>query len=191
MFTLVPPDHPRRAETEDAIRAAFRREHDARLAGFPRTLVAQIDERGVVCAAALRFAEDGFFSERYLEGPVEETVSRHSGVRAERDTLAEVGSLASARPGQVWSLVGGVIHHLHGLGIRWAVFTATARLRTLLRWSGVPLIELAAADPSRVEDPDDWGGYYHHDPRVMAVGEHMVGPLLAPRSSSQRRLGHA
>lgn len=180
MFTLIPASHPRRAEAEAAIRDVFRREHDAQLGALPPLLVAEIDEKGVVCAASLRFARDGFFSERYLDQPVETLVARRAGVRATRDSLVEIGSLAAARPGQVWALVGGVIEHLRGQGIRWGFFTATARLRTLLRWSGIPLVELAAADPARIDHVERWGGYYNHDPRVMLVGDHMLSVLPPP-----------
>lgn len=187
MFTVVPPDHPRRAETEAAIRSVFLREHDARLSALPRLLVAEIDDNGVVCAASLRFAEDGFFSERYLDQPVETLVARRTGAWASRDTLVEIGSLAAARPGQVWALVGGVVAYLREQGIRWAFFTATARLRALIRWSGVPLVELAPADSARVENVRQWGGYYNHDPRVMLIGDHMLPAL--PRAAEARMAG--
>jgi hypothetical protein len=190
MFAVILPDHPLRAETEAAIRAAYLREHEARLSVLPRTLVAEIDERGVACAASLRFAEDGFFSERYLDQPIESLVSRHSGTRADRNALAEVGSLAAVRPGLVRTLVGGVIEHLSQQGVRWAFFTATARLRILLRWSGIPLIELAGADPARVDNAQAWGGYYHHDPRVMLVGDYMLSPLLHPHATVVAARGH-
>jgi hypothetical protein len=191
MFTLILPAHALRDETEATIRAAYRRKHGARLDSLPSTLVAEIEADKVICAASLRFAAEGFFSERYLDLPVEALVTRHAGVRATRDSLAEVGSLAAARPGAVGHLVAGVVQHLQARGIRWAFFTATARLRALLRRAGIPLIELAAADPQRVDNAEIWGGYYRHDPRVMLVGDCMLASGLKPHADSAQWWRHA
>jgi hypothetical protein len=186
MFTLILPAHALREEAETTIRAAYQRKHGAQLDSLPSTLVAEIEADRVICAASLRFAAEGFFSERYLDLPVEALVARHAGVRAARDTMAEVGSLAAARPGALGHLVAGVIEHLQTRGIRWAFFTATARLRNLLRRIGIPLIELGAADPHRIDNAEIWGGYYRHDPRVMLVGDDMLASGLGPRPNSTK-----
>ncbi len=187
MFEVIPPTHSLRPQVEDAIRTAYRREHDARLGAFPWWLVAETCEEGVTCAASLRFADDGFFSEAYLDRPVEQAIGHCLGLRADRNALAEVGTLAAPRPGAVGPLVLGIITLLRARGTRWAIFTATARLRTLLRRTGIPLVELAKADPARVAGAESWGGYYRHDPRVMLVGDCMLVPAGEPRS----RCGHA
>lgn len=176
MFNVIPPTHPLRPVVEEVIRTAFFREYGARLTVLPWWLVAEVDAAGVACTASLRFANDGFFSERYLDEPVELLVARHAGTDADRATISEVGSLAALRPGSVTSLVRGVARLLQARGTHWAFFTATDRLRTLLRRAGIPLFELAPADPARIDGVSAWGGYYRHDPRVMLVGDHMLGP---------------
>ena len=187
MFEVVPPTHPLRPQVEDAIRTAYLREHDARLGSFPWWLVAETGGAGINCAASLRFADDGFFSEAYLDQPVEQAVARLLDVRTDRRFLAEVGTLAAPRPGAVVPLVQGVVALLRARGMCWAFFTATDRLRTLLRRTGIPLMELAKADPGRLADAESWGRYYQHDPRVMLVGDCMLAPAHAPES----RCGHA
>jgi len=98
-----------------------------------------------------------------------------------------VGSLAAGRPGEIRDLVCGVIGFLRSRGTRWAFFTATARLRTFLRRAGMPLIELAAADPSRIAAAETWGRYYLQDPRVMLIGDAMLSAALAPAAVAERR----
>ncbi len=181
MFEIVNHDHRLRPQVEATIHSAFRRDHGAQLSSLPRCLVANTDEAGVICAASLRFAEDGFFSERYLDLPIEELIGQITGTRPDRAALAEVGSLSAGRPGDVRTLVCAVIHFLAARGTRWAFFTATARLRTFLRRAGIPLIELAAADPARIESAASWGSYYRQDPRVMLVGDTMLSVILGER----------
>ncbi len=187
MFEIIPPGHVLRPKADEVIRAAFLRDHGAVLADLPRLLVAEHDGAEIACAASLRFDADGFFSERYLDDPIEQLVTRHAGIRALRGDLAEVGSLAAARPGAVCPLVGGIIALLRAQGVRWAFFTATARLRTLLRRADIPLIELAAADPARIPHAERWGGYYRQDPRVMLVGDYMVSAPFPQAPSPERR----
>ena len=187
MFEIVDPEHRLRPVVEATIRSAYQREHGADLTSFPHWLVANLDEAGVVCAASVRFAEDGFFSERYLDLPIEQLVARTTGTHPDRSVLAEVGSLAAGRPGEIRDLVCGVIAFLRSRGTRWAFFTATARLRTFLRRAGMPLIDLAPADPSRIAAAETWGRYYLQDPRVMLIGDAMLSAALAPPAAERRR----
>ena len=53
-----------------------------------------------------------------------------------------------------------------------AIFTATRPLRGLLRRNGIQMLELGRAERSRVDDPDIWGSYFDHDPRIVAVVQH-------------------
>ncbi|HXP98354.1 MAG TPA: thermostable hemolysin, partial [Telmatospirillum sp.] len=129
MFEVVGPKHRLRPVVETCIRAAFRRDHGAQVGNLPRCLVADIDGARVTCAASLRFAEDGFFSERYLDEPIERLVTRHAGAPFDRTDVAEVGSLAAVQPGKVRDLVRGIIPFLQARDMHWAFFTATARLR--------------------------------------------------------------
>jgi hypothetical protein len=191
VFVVVAPTHPLRPAVENTIRLAYRRDHGARLASFPSWLVANTDETGVIGAAALRFADDGFFSERYLDRPIEDLIARRAGTDADRSQLVEVGNLAAGRAGEIRVLVHGIVGLLYSQRMRWAFFTATARLRTLLSRAGIPLIELAAADPRRIDDAKAWGSYYQQDPRVVFVGGHMLAAALRPAQAAAERRNHA
>jgi len=186
MFEVVDLRHRLRPLVEVTIRSAFRRGHGARLASLPQWLVANTDADGVICAASLRFAEDGFFSERYLDQPIEELIARYTGMPTDRAALAEVGGLAAGRPGEVRDMVCGIVKFLQARGTGWAVFTATAKLRTYLRRIGIPLLDLAPADPARIEAVETWGRYYEQDPRVVAVGSDMLAAALR-----RERVSHA
>jgi hypothetical protein len=67
-----------------------------------------------------------------------------------------------------------VVEFVEMADAEWAIFTATRALRALLQRGGLNMIELARAEPSRVKNPNDWGNYYKHDPRVMAVSDGMA-----------------
>lgn len=176
MLEVIDQSHPQRLETEQAIRDVYWREHAARLEGFPKRIVRRVDDQGVVCAASLRFAEDGFFSECYLDQPIESVIGLCVGSTPRRESLVEVGALAASRPGEIMSFIHDIIELSKSQGAEWSFFTATARLRALLRRGGIPLIEVAVADARRVGNPHLWGAYYRQDPRVMLVGAHMIAP---------------
>jgi len=179
MFVIVDESHELRREVELSISRLFDREHGASLAVFPPTLVAWLAGGEVAAAASVRFAAEGFFSECYLDAPVEHLIGRKAGLAVGRSEVVEVGSLAAPHPGATLALVAAIIASCHEAGCRWAFFTATARLRALLRRSGILQIELAAAAPDRVASPEAWGRYYLGDPRVVAVGAHMLGGRCA------------
>lgn len=183
MLEVIDQSHPRRSETEQAIRDVYWREYAARLDGFPKRIVRRVDDHGVVCAASLRFSGDGFFSECYLDQPIEDAIGRCVGTIPRRAALVEVGTLAASRPSEIMSFIHDIIDLSKSLGAEWSFFTATARLRAFLRRGGISLIEVVAADASRVQNPDLWGTYYQQDPRVMLVGAHMIAPSRRPSAS--------
>jgi hypothetical protein len=85
--------------------------------------------------------------------------------------VAEVGSLAANAPGGVERLIFGLTAFLRARDIRWAFFTATARLRVFLGHAGIPMTALAPADPARIDTIERWGNYYQQFPKVMLVDE--------------------
>lgn len=191
MFEVVDQGHRLRPLVETCIRSAFQRDHGARLGALPRCLVAETDGIRVTCAASLRFAEDGFFSERYLDQPIERLITQHTGVHPNRTALAEVGSLAANRPGKVGGLVCDIIKFLQTRETHWAFFTATVRLRIFLHRANIPLIELAPADPERIDTAELWGSYYQQAPKVMLVGDAMLATAARPAADLDERLIHA
>ncbi len=169
-FALVTPDHPFRGAAEACAREAFKRAYDAKLLEFPRLLVVSRSVAGKVEAVAgIRTAGTEFFSEQYLPARVETVISGISNQVVDRRRIIEFTTLASERPAAVLALFDSLGSLAMHWGFEWAFFTATVRLRHLLRIRNIPLIELARADPARLVKADDWGSYYGTAPAVCAI----------------------
>ena len=159
-----------RALVEDEIRKTYWERFQARLTVLPRTLVASVSASGIVeCAAGIRFSNHDFFFECYLDLPVEIELQYRFGRAVQRHRLIEVCNLAGRKPGRSQSFIAGFIEFAEAAEFDWLIFTATKSLRALLERSGVRMTQLARAERFRVPNPSDWGSYYEHDPRVMAV----------------------
>lgn len=181
-FVAMDRDHSLRTAAEEQISEVYYREYGAVLREFPNTLVALHDKDGeIVCAAGLRFAEDSFFSERYLQGAVESILSDIWKRPVTREQVAEVTCLAGRKAGMSLILIQHIVKMCRARGIAWAFFTATDRLRATLRRTGVPVLDVAPTDIRKVPNPSDWGTYYATDPRVVAIHDDMV--LLGSRSN--------
>jgi hypothetical protein len=190
MFVVLPRGGRLRAAVEEKIQDLYWRRYGATLPGFAETIVAEIAEGGsVCCAAGLRFGGASFLSEGYLDAPIENLLRDRTAVPVDRDGLAEVCHLASVGPNRSIPFVRSVIRLLAHNQIDWAVFTATGPLRKLLARSGITMIELGHAARGRIAHPDNWGSYFEHDPRVMAVSRHDVaGGCLQSQSFQSTQL---
>lgn len=191
MFEVIERDHALRRPVELAIRSVYLHGYGATLGTLPRMLVADIRDGSVRSAAALRYAADGFLSECYLDAPIEQVVAAATDRPCRRETIAEVGSLAARSRGAAGPLIVSIIAHLHRSGSAWAFFTATAGLRAMLARAGLPMIDLAPADPARIAHAWTWGSYYEHDPRVLLVGAGMLAPAARTRIRPARVHEHA
>jgi hypothetical protein len=169
-FSVVGPSGDLRARVEDEIRTTYWQRFQARLTVLPRTLVASVSASGVVeCAAGVRFSDHDFFSECYLDLPVEIALQYWIGRTVQRQRIIEVCNLAGRKAGRSQSFIASFVEMAESAGFDWVIFTATRSLRALLERSGVRMTQLARAERFRVPNPSDWGSYYEHDPRVMAV----------------------
>lgn len=180
---LADARHPLRPTVEAAVRAVYARQYGATDPVLPPRLMAGLDADGAVrCVAGLRPAP--FFSEIYLDEPIESLLTSVGGQPVARDRIIEVSALAAPRPGAAMALARAVVALCRRDGFEWAFFTATARLRVLLRRAGVPLVPLAPARADRVNEPRAWGSYYLHDPQVCAV--HHAMPTVVPSDAPIR-----
>lgn len=185
---IISRDHGLRPATERLITEVYALRHAARVTVFPTTLVAMVSSADeLLCAAGLRFAGDGFFSECYLDAPVDEVLSALWCESVSREQIFEVTSLASRSPHIVGSFLRKIVAWGKAAGFEWAFFTATTPLKGLLERIGLPLMPLAIADRARVAHPDDWGSYYELSPSVCAVHREAVGPC---EGSHPRALVH-
>jgi len=169
--------HPARSEAESMVRSVYWHYYGATPSGFPPLMLAVVGGDGtMLCVAGLRTEEAGFFSEAYLDKPVENALSAEVREPVSRDKILEVTTLACAHPGNASHLVNFILSHAAEQQIRWGLFTATRQLRCLFRRRSLDLIELEIARRDRLQDADAWGSYYDSDPVVCALS---VPPLDA------------
>jgi hypothetical protein len=171
---------PRRAEAELFIRSVYSAQYEADIDDFPFRLLVLVDDRsGILCAAGVRSAEDGFFSELYLDEPIEAKLSDLSDRIIARSQVLEVCTLASRAPQLMGTFINAIVAFGESNGFAWSFFTLTIRLRKMVEKLGLAPIFLANADRNRIPDFQRWGSYYSGDPKVYAVAS----------ASSARNLG--
>jgi hypothetical protein len=175
----IPPEHPLRPTVSRLIRATYYLIYGARITALPKTLVALIDHSGKVLAAAgLRDASEPFFSEHYLDLPIEQFLSQVTRKPLDRKSVVEVSCLASRAPAISAQFMRELVLYGERLGYDWAFFTATSRLEKLLRRMRLPLLTLGEASMDRVPNPESWGSYYDTNPKVFAFGREHLKPFL-------------
>src|SRR5271169_1398203 len=88
-----------RYQSEIFIRNVYAAEYGALIQTFPSRIFALLNDRGEIgCAAGFRSQGDGFFSERYLESPIEQALCALSKRRIARSEIFEVTTFASQMP---------------------------------------------------------------------------------------------
>jgi hypothetical protein len=182
---VIPERHRLRSKAERFVKEIYHREYGATLDGFPARMMAILDERGdILCAAGLRSRDDGFFSERYLDSPIEAALGRLRGEVVRRDRVFEISTFASRSPHSVPCFIGRVIEYGEDAGFEWGFFTLTNRLSLLLKRIGLELTPLGSATSARIDAPSSWGSYYETDPKVCAGNR----DSLTTRFAARRRL---
>lgn len=183
-FEFLTEASPARAAAEQHIHAVYKHAYGAEITAFaPRLVTVRNPEGQILCAAGLRTAEDGFFSDTYLDGGFQNGIDCADGRRVPPGRIMEVVSLASTTPFPVLAMLDVMIGWGRQRGMTCGVFTATARLRRLLDRTGLDYVRLAPADPARIAAPESWGSYYAHDPWVCACTDRQIAPvLLSPRT---------
>jgi hypothetical protein len=165
-----------RDQSETFIRNVYAAEYGALLQTFPSRIFTLLDDRGeIVCAAAFRSQGDGFFSERYLDSPIEQALGALAKRRVARSEIFEVTTFASRMPRATSAFIESIGRFGQANGFLWSFFTLTRRLHRLVERLGHPLIHLADADYRRISDHERWGTYYAAQPKVFAI----ASPRLA------------
>jgi hypothetical protein len=168
--TVLTNDDDRRRSAVEFIRNTYAARYGARVETFPSQIFALFDHRDeVLCAAGLRFFDDGFFSESYLDTPIEAVVSAISARAVNRNAIFEVTTLASRAPLATAEFIAEIGTFGEKAGFEWSFFTLTRRLHLLVGRLGIPLTYLGEADRRRIADSERWGTYYDCQPKVYAV----------------------
>ncbi len=164
---------PLRWRMEAFVRDGYRTRFDARVASLLPQLLGATDRSGTL-RAVIGFGagtRSPLFLEQYLDAPIEDAVTRVAGRSVRREQILEVGNLVTD-PTRVAPafLQAFVLWTTSFTSAEWLAFTGTRPLRVLLARLGADLRELAVARPERlIQGAEDWGAYYAHQPRVMAV----------------------
>ncbi len=162
---LMTRQHPHRRKAEKLIQTVFLEAYGARLSAFYPYLLAIHDaEGGYQAVAGLRPGNRPLFCEHYLPQKVEKLVL------SPRESMVEIGNLASAGPGHIRWIITALTAFLQGAGFIQVLFTITSLLRNSFSRMGLPLTHLASAGadclpPGLVEN---WGAYYDCNPSVYA-----------------------
>ena len=165
------PCRGERRRVEQFIEAAYAQAYGGQIQAHFPTLMSVQDEAGVIYAAVgfRHAAEAPLYLEHYLDGSVETVLSQAIGAVIDRAQVVEIGSLASSGQGATVFLFAAMAHHLQSEGLRFAVATATDELRRIFHKAGLGALQLARADPRRLDDGGgSWGAYYQTDPVVLA-----------------------
>ena len=171
---LIDRDHPARAEAEALISNVYDHQYGAKIRAFSDLLIALPDSEGVLRAAAGLRIGGNFFSEVYLDRPIESVLSDHWHPPATREEIAEVTTLAATHPNASYALFSGIVGYLNALDVRFAFFTVTERLHRILIRAGIPAEELAEANADHVHNAEEWGLYYATNPKVVAIHDAFV-----------------
>jgi hypothetical protein len=173
---VIREDDALRDQSETFIRNVYAAEYGALLQTFPSRIFTLLNDRGeIVCAAGLRSQGDGFFSERYLDSPIEQTLGAVSKRTIARSEIFEVTTFASRMPRATVGFIEAIRGFGEANGFLWSFFTLTRRLQRLVERLGHPLTHLADADYRRISDHERWGTYYASEPKVFAI----ASPRLA------------
>ncbi|ACB96183.1 thermostable hemolysin [Beijerinckia indica] len=161
---------PLRAKAETFINEIYSNHYDATIGKIATPLIARVSSHGnILCAAGLRSERDGFFSEIYLEAPIESMLSAVSHRKVSRSDIFEVSSLASRAPHAIAGFIEDIVAFGEDTGFSWSFFTLTSRLSLMLERIGFALTYLGVADRRRIVDVERWGKYYTTEPKVYAV----------------------
>ncbi len=186
---VVSKGHALRSQVERFIADVYLDHYSASVEAFPPDLIAMFGSGGeCICASGLRFAETGFFSECYLDMPIEQALSEAAGRPVRRSSVFEVTGLASRAPRAATRFLRDIVAYGEVAGFDWAFFTATNRLRELLGRIGLPPLALAPADPKRLSNAEIWGSYYGAVPIVCAINRGSASSFL---SQQTRRAAYA
>ena len=171
------------------VQQRFALHHDARIEQLLPWQCTLSDEQGTLLASAgFKPASAGpLFLEHYLESPVEQQLASALQQPVLRDDILEVGNLA-ALDGHGRLLILALVQYLVEQRYRYVAFTATDQVRALFCSLGLQPHFLQSARRDLVPQPERWGRYYDHDPKVVAGDIRQGYQLLQQRPQWQQQL---
>src|ERR1700684_2478795 len=126
----------RRRSAVEFIQNTYAARYNARLEVFPSRITLFDDCEDILCAAGLRFLDDGFISERYLDVAIGDFVSAVSGRAVNRDVIFEVTMFASRAPLATAEFISEVGAFGEKAG-EWSFFILTRRFHIVICQLGI------------------------------------------------------
>jgi len=136
---------------------------------MPRLFALHSSTGELVASLGMRPASHPLFLERYLDHPIEVMLSDALGISVQRREIVEVGHFAGTGAGAARAVIKQMTASLFHEGFKWVAFTGTAGLRNAFSRLGLNPLDLAPADPMRLNRSERllWGSYYKEMPRVQ------------------------
>ncbi|MER5640339.1 thermostable hemolysin [Kitasatospora sp. NPDC002227] len=133
------------------------------------------------CVGITRAGERPFFSERYLEDPIETVIGKQFGDSVERSRIVEVGALAGRERGAGQEMVKITPVISWYMGMEYILCTTTVALRRVLERAEIGFVPVDDADPVVLgpEERRAWGTYYDQEPQVGVISLRNVSGLFA------------
>lgn len=162
---------PERRRVERFLEREFRQTYNARITEhYPLLMSVQDDEGTILGALGFRFAGvEKLFLEQYLDEPIESVLAASCADSTARNSIVEVGSLASHGNGASIFLFTALTAYLAQQGKQYITVTATDFLHRYFMRIGVEPLLLGHAEQARLPDGGvTWGTYYETGPRILA-----------------------
>ncbi|GAA2149814.1 thermostable hemolysin [Kitasatospora kazusensis] len=166
----------------DLVRKTYARTYEAQVMPDPdRFIVGQLEGNVIACAGLAPGTGGSFFSERYLDAPIDAVLEQRFGVPVDRDRVIEVGALASCCRGSGQEMIKITPVIAWTLGMEYILCTATAGLREALDSAGIDFAPLGDAEPDGLEPGERlaWGSYYEQKPQVGVISLRVLSTLFA------------
>lgn len=162
---------PERAGAERFISEKYKEIHNASLTAFFSTLFAGYAAGAMQVAIGLESLNGkAAFLEQYLEAPVQLSLEKITQARVPRESIVEIGNLASLNMENAQLMVAFLVFYLSRQQTAWAVCTGTAAVRYVLQRMGLHFHVIDKASPAALGDAQkQWGNYYRQKPLVLAV----------------------
>ncbi|KYC40901.1 hypothetical protein WA1_25115 [Scytonema hofmannii PCC 7110] len=139
------------------------------------------DTQIVACAGMTFSSKASFFSEQYLDEPIERIVSRFEGKTVSRNKIVEIGSLASVQNKIGIELVKIVPIITWCMGKEYIFCTVTKQIRRIfdcmeLHFEPIQLSEYGRLGESAKEQ---WGNYYDNLPKTGFIRLSQISSLFS------------
>ena len=153
------------------IRENYQQVYQASISRCMPWLIGLYDANGELKAASgVHIASQGsLYLEKYLDSPIEVTLSSRLSQSVSRAAIVEIGNFAARDGASARIMFAALCQVLTEYQFSWIVFTGTKKIRNTFHRLNLNPILIMPANPARLgNDAHEWGKYYQYDPQIMA-----------------------